>query len=84
MRNVKATSELKEGTTIYSAKNLIDGNYSTPWVEGVSDFGKNQKIIINLYGNPSKFSAFNYETVTHIYFLNGFRKMKKLIMKIIE
>ena len=77
MRNVVADSELKEGTTVYSAKNLIDGNYSTPWVEGVSDFGKNQKIKLNLFGNPSKFSAFNYETVTHLYLLNGFRKNEK-------
>ena len=77
MRNVVADSELKEGTTVYSAKNLIDGTYSTPWVEGASDFGKNQKIKLNLFGNPSKFSAFNYETVTHLYLLNGFRKNEK-------
>lgn len=77
MRNVVADSELKEGTSVYSAKNLIDGSYSTPWVEGASDFGKNQKIKLNLFGNPSKFSAFNYETVTHLYLLNGFRKNEK-------
>ena len=77
MRNVVADSELKEGTSVYSAINLIDGNYATPWVEGASDFGKNQKIKLNLFGNPSKFSASNYETVTHLYLLNGFRKNEK-------
>lgn len=75
--NAKADSELKEGETVYSAKNLFDGNYSTPWVEGASDFGKNQKIKIKLYGTASKYSAGNYYAVTHLYLLNGFRKTEK-------
>ena len=77
MANATADSELTEGATVYSAKNLLDGNYSTPWVEGASDFGKKQKIQLKLYGNPSKFNSYNYENITHLYLLNGFRKNEK-------
>lgn len=74
---VAATSELKEKTTIYAAKHLQDGDYTTPWVEASSDFGSKDKLSFTLYGNPEKFSANSYTDITHLYILNGFRKSEK-------
>ena len=73
----KATSELKEKTTTYSADNLHDGDYTTPWVEASPDFGSKDIVTISLYGNPEKFSSYYYTNITHLYILNGFRKNEK-------
>lgn len=63
---ISASSELKEGSTTYSAFNLVDNNCKTAWVEGKSDFGKNEKIKISASGN-----------FTQILLVNGFRKSEK-------
>ena len=63
---ITATSELKEGKTLYSAYNLLDNDNNTAWVEGESDFGKNVRIKINVKG-----------VVTQILLVNGFRKSSK-------
>ncbi len=51
VKSVSATSELKaqsvDGMT-YSPKNVCDGDFSTPWVEGVDGVGKGEQITIKL------------------------------------
>ena len=75
--HVGATSELKEGKTVYSRENLRDGDYSTAWVEASSDFGSKDKLYIEVIGNPEKWRSEDYKRVSHLYILNGFRKNEK-------
>lgn len=63
---VTATSEMREGSTVYSANNLRDKNCKTVWVESKPDFGKNEKIKIECSG-----------WVTQLLVVNGFRKSEK-------
>ncbi|MBP5443721.1 MAG: hypothetical protein J6Y60_10820 [Treponema sp.] len=63
---INADSELTEGKTIYAAANMSDHNCDTAWVEGKSDFGKGQKIKINIKG-----------WITQVLLVNGFRKTEK-------
>ena len=63
---VTATSEMREGSTIYSANNLRDKNCKTAWVEAKPDFGKNEKIKIECNGS-----------ITQLLLVNGFRKSEK-------
>lgn len=56
---INASSELKEGNTIYAASNLCNLELNKPWVEGVNGNGEGEKIILN--GSAS-----------FIYFLNGY------------
>ena len=66
---ISAASELKEGSTIFSASNLLDGDCNTAWVEAKDDFGKNEKIKIeSVHGN---------ELITQLLLVNGFRKSSK-------
>lgn len=64
--SVTATSELREGSTLYSAYNLTDKDCKTAWVESKPDFGKNEKIKIDCNG-----------WITQLLIVNGFRKSEK-------
>ncbi len=63
---VTATSELKEDSTTYSARNLMDNNCKTAWVEANAGFGKNERIKINVTG-----------ILSQVLIVNGFRKSEK-------
>ncbi len=74
IKSISATSELKvqsvDGMTYY-AEHLSDGNYSTPWVEGVDGVGKGEKITIKL-DSPHE--------ITFVGIYNGILKTKKRCM----
>ncbi len=62
-----ASSELTESTVTHSAKNAIDNNIKTAWVEGVQGVGKNQWIKLE-QKDGSNF------TVVSIEFVLGYHK----------
>ena len=66
MYDATATSELKEGNTVYSAEKLMDNDCNTAWSEGKSGSGINERIKIQIEG-----------VVTQILLVNGFRKSSK-------
>ncbi|MCR5614063.1 NADase-type glycan-binding domain-containing protein [Treponema sp.] len=77
INSISATSELKEGSTVYKAVNAHDGDYASCWVEGASDFGKSQKLKFELWQGGSLVPPFRNHSITHLYILNGFRRDEK-------
>lgn len=61
---VVATSELKEGSTLFRASNIATLNINEPWVEGQKDYGIGEEI--QFKGNCS-----------YIYIFNGFVSYNK-------
>jgi len=74
IKSVVASSTLKansvDGMT-YVAENLYDGNFSTPWVEGVDGVGIGEKITIKLDG---------VHEVNSLLLYNGILKSKRRCM----
>ncbi|MBP5403162.1 MAG: hypothetical protein J6Y36_08405 [Treponema sp.] len=77
INKIYATSELKEGSIVYASYNAHDIDYTTCWVEGKSDFGKNEKIHFKLWDGGDLVPAFRNHSITHLYLLNGFRRDEK-------
>ena len=65
---ISVSSMLVEGNTEYSKWCLSDGDYMTPWVEGVADVGKGEKIT---------FTVDKHTNITQLILVNGFRKNEK-------
>ncbi|WP_404591623.1 discoidin domain-containing protein [Paenibacillus sp. RC73] len=69
VQQIKASSTLpSKGVQTYDAKNLVDGDTSTAWCEGVKGDGEGETILLNL-GSSQK--------VKGIELINGYAKSEK-------
>ena len=66
------SSALTDGSYIYSAQNLVDGNISSCWSEGVYSFGIGESIVIN-FDKSYKIHGINI--------WNGYQKSSELFYK---
>lgn len=71
--DISASSNLaSQGNTTYYARNVIDGNPGTAWIEGASDSGIGEKIF---------FKSSSEQKVSHLQIMNGYCKSEDLYMK---
>lgn len=74
--NAEASSELKSKNEQYAAKNVIDNNLSTAWVEGVSGSGINENIKIDFAPYTAGGKIEGSTLINKIGIINGYSKDK--------
>ncbi len=71
--DISSSSNLtSKGNVTYYARNVIDGNSGTAWVEGASDSGIGEKIF---------FKSSSEQKVSYLKIMNGYCKSEDLYMK---
>jgi len=77
--NIEADSTLKsKKINKYSAKNLIDNNPKTAWVEGSHDFGKDVKLYLTLSPTTHGGKLEGDYLIDKVAIINGYAKSKKI------